>query len=313
MFTSQAPVGATFVKGKKRFVDRYTKAQHYAGIVMDKVRKDFMLGSPNISATLYSEHTDSYHVFPGDRVRNHTLEALLDIKICDLAEKRIKSYRKNNYELRLKLQKQGISDKDIENFLLKRVATIAASQYTGNCGELSRYAFVEFATEADVDFSVEFMGFSEPLDHEFLVLNRDPKTYEESLQTWNSTAIIFDPWLRGCYSPLEFEKLWRDNGKGSPSAWLGIDYPTISLRKWKREYGFSSDSLEEENLLQTEKFFDIQEIRMMNRSPDSGFDSEATPRPTSASFMAVDLPVSLKRSGSPFKSLSDKYSKPDSF
>ena len=64
----------------------------------------------------------------------------------------------------------------------------------GNCGDAAECIGGRIA-ETDREVNVELFGYDRSIDHEFVVVGRDPRTDPHSPLTWNNEALIVDGWL----------------------------------------------------------------------------------------------------------------------
>lgn len=68
----------------------------------------------------------------------------------------------------------------------------------GNCGELSKLLMmllIEYRAALPQEISYELVQLNLQGDHEFIVLDRDPNSSINSMDTWGKNAIICDPWF----------------------------------------------------------------------------------------------------------------------
>lgn len=170
--------------------------------VLNETRKQFALGSVNITAIKTDEniHSDRITLFPSlfenkSTPPRQTLDALIDDPIDAVSKKRITENREKLIKETILRQNflVGVS-KFLEEINLRlQHAERSAATGSGNCGEMALYAFLKIM-EKKYKGSVEYVGFREG-DHDFIVINRPRNSEIENWKSWGPDTVILDPWL----------------------------------------------------------------------------------------------------------------------
>ena len=191
------------------------KAKALSSYIIQRTQQKFKLPPSNIQPSYYMPSRDSYAPFPGCIVHNYDLDALLlnepHYNVRLLSDRKIGAARRYHASYMM----DSGSDDEMSNGQFARMnceanVKFALEQSAGQCEELTNFALLELLSRIDCDFSVEKMCFEHPLNHTFLVLNRDCEgTDAVHWQTWNETTVICDPWLSLSYHPSIFPRIWQ--------------------------------------------------------------------------------------------------------